>query len=208
MDSARPQHCSLFAFHFAFLLGGSFMKNWLNHKYTAISLAAGAVMLAAGSNLAAWAEKSSEEGGLLISQMQQSGGDPEFEEAVVKHILKRFFNRIDANDSQRKEISELVKDKRTANQAKRAALKVGIKDFLSAATSLDNSESSAATLRTKAKELRAMHEELMDDRLESFLKVRALLSSEQKEKLHNTCKSFGASTMFGRRFSSHIGETL
>lgn len=165
-------------------------------------------MLAAGSNLAAWAEKSSEEGGLLISQIQQSGGDPEFEDAVVKHILKRFFNRIDANDSQRKEISELVKNKRTANQAKREALKAGIKDFLSAATSLDNSESSAATLRTKAKELRAMHEELMDDRLESFLTVRALLSSEQKEKLHNTCKTFGANKMFGRRFSSHIGETL
>lgn len=165
-------------------------------------------MLAAGSNLAAWAEKSPEETALLISQVQQSGGDPEFEEAVVKHILKRFFNRIDASDSQRKEISELVKNKRTANQAKRETLKAGVKDFLSAATSLDNSDSSDATLRSKAKELRAMHEDLMDDRLESFLKIRSLLSSEQKEKLHNTCKIFGANKMFGRRFSSSLGENL
>lgn len=182
------------------------MKNWLNHKYTALSLTAGAIMLAAGSNLAAWAEKTSDT--LLISQAQVASNDPEFEEALVKHVLKRFFNRIDANDSQKKEISELVNNKRVANQAKRAALKAGMKDFLSSASSLDNSASSDATLRAKAKELRAMHEELMDDRLESFLKVRALLSSEQKEKLHNTCQLFGAHKGFIRKFSSSLGETL
>jgi Spy/CpxP family protein refolding chaperone len=184
------------------------MKNWHNHKYSALFLTTGAILLAAGCNLAALAEKSTEESTFLISQVQQSGVDPEFEEAVVKHALKRFFNRIDASDSQEREISELVNSKRKANQAKREALKAGMKDFVSAAANLDNSDSSSATLRTKAKELRALREELMDDRLESFLKVRALLSSEQKEKLHNTCKMFGANKMFGRRFSSHTGESL
>ena len=181
------------------------MKNWLNHKYTALSLVAGAVMLAAGSNLAAWAEKSgvgAVEDGLLISQAQISGGDPEFQEALVKHILKRFFNRIDATDNQRQEITELVNNKRKSNQARRDALKAGVKDFLSSATTLDNSEKSDSTLRTKAKELRVQHQELMDDRLESFLKVRALLTSEQKEKLHDSCK------LFGKRFSHRFGETL
>ena len=163
-------------------------------------------MLAAGSNLAAWAEKTSDT--LLISQAQASSSDPEFEEALVKHVLKRFFNRIDASESQKSEISELVNNKRVANQAKRAALKAGMRDFLSLASSLDNSANSDATLRTKAKELRAMHEVLMDDRLESFLKVRALLSNEQKEKLHNTCQLFGAHRGLMRKFSSSLGETL
>ncbi|CAN5212943.1 hypothetical protein BH11CYA1_BH11CYA1_35610 [soil metagenome] len=179
------------------------MKNWLNHKYTALSLVAGAVMLGAGTNLAAWAEKSgAAEEGLVIAQGQISGADPEFQQAVVKHVLKRFFNRIDASDSQKNDISELINGKVKSNQAKREALKAGMKDFLSSAATLDNSASSDSTLRAKAKELRVMHEELMDDRLESFLKVRALLTGEQKEKLHDTCK------LFGKRFSNRSGETL
>lgn len=165
-------------------------------------------MLVAGCNLAALAEKSAEETTFLISQVQQSGGDSELEEAVVKHALKRFFNRIDASENQKKEISELVNSKRKANQVKREALKTGMKDFVSSATRLDNSDSSSTTLRAKAKELRVLHEELMDDRLESFLKVRALLTGEQKEKLHNACMIFGDQRMFGRRFSSHTGESL
>ncbi len=163
-------------------------------------------MLAAGSNLAAWAEKTGDT--LLISQAQAASTDPEFEEAVVKHFLKRFFNRIDASESQKKKISELINSKRITNQAKRAALKAGMKDFLSSAASLDNSANSDATLRTKAKELRVMREELMDDRLESFLKVRSLLSTDQKEKLHDTCQLFGTQKGFIRKFSSSIGETL
>ncbi|MFA6207884.1 MAG: Spy/CpxP family protein refolding chaperone [Candidatus Obscuribacterales bacterium] len=175
------------------------MKSWLNNKYTVTALAAGALLLVSGSSLAVWAERSEREDvSVFLAQAQLGNGDPEFEAAVVKHLLKRFFNRIDASESQRTEISEIVESKRQANRSKRDALKAAMKEFLSSAASLDNSETSNDSLRAKAKVLRTMHEELMDDRLESFLKVRSLLSSEQKEKLHNNCKSFGAFKAFRR----------
>lgn len=172
------------------------MKSWLNNKYTVMSLAAGALLLVSGSSLAVWAEKS--EGQLFLAQTQLGNSDPEFEAAVVRHVLKRFLNRIDASESQRTEISEIVENKRKANQSKRDALKAAMKEFLSSAASLDNSESSNDSLRVQARVLRTMHEELMDDRLESFLKVRSLLSTEQKEKLHNSCKSVGGFKPFRR----------
>ena len=114
--------------------------------------------------------------------------DPEFADALVKHVLKRFYSRIEATDAQKTEITELVMNKRAANAAKRKALKDGLKDFMQSSSSLDNSTQSDKTLRDKAHTLRAMHEELMDDRLETFLKIRATLTAEQKDNLKKFCK--------------------
>jgi len=124
--------------------------------------------------------------------------DPEFADAVVNHLLKRFFNKIDATERQRSEITNLVVSKRVANAAKRKALKTEMKDFMQSTAELDNSSQSDKTLREKAHTLRAMYEELMDDRLETFLKIRTMLTAEQKKTLNKFAR------MHHRRLSKLI----
>jgi hypothetical protein len=59
---------------------------------------------------------------------------------VVKHALKRFFNRIDASDSQEERNIRASKPASAKpTKRKEQALKAGMKDFLSAAANLDNS---------------------------------------------------------------------
>ncbi len=149
------------------------MKITLWHK---IALAA-ALSVTACASLGALAE----DGADATEALEQA--DPEFQEAIVKHIIKRFCARIDATSEQKKEITELITKKRAANSDKRAALKASLKDFMQSAASLSNSPESDKTLREKAQSLRVAHEALMDDRLETFLKIRSMLTAEQKEKM-------------------------
>lgn len=122
-------------------------------------------------------------------EIAAESGDSEFRNALVKHVLKRFYNRIEASDEQKKEISEIVDNRMVANQSKRQAMRAGIKDFFNLSATLDNSQNSAAALKAKAHELRLAHQQLMDDRLETFLKIRALLSDEQRQKLQKSCQN-------------------
>lgn len=155
----------------------------INMRQNLILPVALALTLAAGLGLTALANDDNIRDGKAGIE-----ADPEFADALVKHILKRFYSRIGATEVQKTEITELVISKRAANAAKRKALKDGLKDFMQSSSSMDNSSQSDQSLRDKAHTLRAMHEELMDDRLETFLKIRAMLSAEQKDNLKKFAK--------------------
>jgi hypothetical protein len=142
------------------------------------------------SQAPAWSADDSEmvESAVALKR-QMPGQDPELQKALVKHLLKRFYSRIDASSAQRKEISQLVDERMVANESKREAMRAGLKEFLQMSATLDGSNSSNTALKEKAHQLRVAHAALNDDRLETFLKIRALLSDEQKQKLQKTCQN-------------------
>jgi Spy/CpxP family protein refolding chaperone len=103
--------------------------------------------------------------------------DKEFEAALRKHLQKRFFNLIDASDSQREQITSLLDESREAVRPQREKLKSEAIEL----TELMEGSSSEEQIRAKVQELRSLRDKLMDDRLTTALKVRALLKPEQRK---------------------------
>ncbi|MBX9938212.1 MAG: Spy/CpxP family protein refolding chaperone [Candidatus Obscuribacterales bacterium] len=113
-------------------------------------------------------------------------GDPEFRQALIKHLQKRFFKKIGATDEQKEKIGALINSKIEANQSKRAELRKELESF---ADLVSNPGTDEQTIRDKAMVLRKLHQNLMDDRLETMLAVRAMLNDEQKAKLGTRLKA-------------------
>lgn len=113
-------------------------------------------------------------------------GDPEFRQALIKHLEKRFFKKIGATEEQKEKIGALINNKIEANQSKREELRKGLESF---ADLISNPGTDEQTIRDKAMVLRRMHQNLMDDRLETMLAVRAMLTDEQKTKLGTRLKA-------------------
>jgi Spy/CpxP family protein refolding chaperone len=113
-------------------------------------------------------------------------GDPEFRQALIKHMQKRFFKRIGATEEQKEKIGALIDKKIEANQGKREELRKGLESF---ATLISSPGTNEQTIRDKALALRKLRENLMDDRLETMLSIRAMLDDEQKAKLGKRIKA-------------------
>ena len=113
-------------------------------------------------------------------------GDPEFRQALIKHMQKRFFKRIGATEEQKEKIGALIDKKVEANQGKREELRKGLESF---ATLISSPGTNEQAIRDKALALRKLRESLMDDRLETMLSIRALLDDEQKAKLGKRIKA-------------------
>ncbi|HEY9784070.1 MAG TPA: periplasmic heavy metal sensor [Candidatus Obscuribacterales bacterium] len=155
------------------------MRNKLNKSITALSLALGIGMGVAGVGFIApvWADNA--ELGSFI--------DPEFENAVRKHVEKRFFNLIDATDAQRNTLDELFKQRMESTRPVREEIRKG---FVEVSQMMADESVSDDQIIKKVHEIRALREKLMDGRLETALKVRATLTKEQKQTVSNRIIGF------------------
>ncbi len=115
----------------------------------------------------AWAGE--EAGGCLV--------DKDFELALKKHFEKRFFERIKATDEQKEKISSLIDARMEEAKPLREDLRAGALEF----TQLLGSDTSDTTIVDKAHSLREKRDKLMEERLQTLLKVRAILSAEQRK---------------------------
>ena len=139
-----------------------------------------AMLLAGGAGWLASEAKERRADGEALNLGDEPGCDPEFEKALIKHMEKKFFARIKATPEQRSKIAALVENKMDANSGKRKALRSGFKSLVEL---IRNPQAKDEEITARAQELRSMHQALMDDRLNTFLAVRALLDDEQKSKL-------------------------
>jgi Spy/CpxP family protein refolding chaperone len=104
--------------------------------------------------------------------------DGDFEEAMLKHFERRFFKRIDATDEQRTTMSEIFLKQMQSSRSQREAIRrklIDLSDFIAADGSTDEQ------IKEKVAELRTMHEKLMDTRVDTALKVRQVLTPEQRK---------------------------
>lgn len=104
--------------------------------------------------------------------------DPEWEGAVRKHVEKRFFNLIEATDSQKAQLDDLFKHQVEGNRQTREQVKKGAVEI---AQLMGDDSASDEQIKTKVQEIRKMREQLMDSRVDTALKVRAILTKEQRK---------------------------
>lgn len=105
--------------------------------------------------------------------------DPEFRQALIKHMEKRFFARIDATDEQQTQIKAIIEKSMSENQDKKKAMRTGVKELLA----MVQGDAKDEEIKAKVKDLRAIHESLTDARIESMLSIRKTLNDEQRAKL-------------------------
>ena len=103
--------------------------------------------------------------------------DKEFEVALRKHFEKRFFNFIDASDSQREQITSLLNERVEACRPQREKLKSEVIEL----SQMMASDASDEQLKNKLHEVRDTRDKLMDERMATALKVRTLLKPEQRK---------------------------
>ena len=103
--------------------------------------------------------------------------DKEFETALRKHFRKKFFNFIEASDSQSEQITAILDERSEACRPQREKLKSEAIEL----TQMMSGEASDEQIRSKFQELREVRDKLMDERMTTALKVRALLKPEQRK---------------------------
>ena len=139
-------------------------------KRNSIALALGAGVLIAGAPFVAPA--------LAGPLNSDSLVDPEWESAVRKHIEKRFFNLIEATDSQKAQLDDIFKKMCDENRATREQVKQGAVDV---ANMMADQSATDEQIRNKVADIRKLREKLQDTRLDTALKVRAILTNEQRK---------------------------
>lgn len=161
-------------------------------KHLALGLAS--LCLLAGAHTAMAQEESQ------TNEIKIEESDPEFEQAVLKHFEKRFFKRIEATSEQKDKIDKLLTGKLSENRSKRQACKKAVKELLAMVADPASSEDS---IRAQAEKARSIHSELSQDRLNTFLAVRAMLTESQKKQLGDRLKNLGARF---RRVAGHFAD--
>jgi Spy/CpxP family protein refolding chaperone len=113
--------------------------------------------------------------------------DGEFEEAMLKHFEKRFFKRIDATEDQQSELSAIFLKQMQGTRSQREAIRhkvIDLSDYCASESATDDQ------IKEKIAELRAMREKLADSRIEVALKVRKILTAEQRKQISDRIANF------------------
>jgi Spy/CpxP family protein refolding chaperone len=106
--------------------------------------------------------------------------DADWENCLRKHVEKRFFHLIEAREDQQKTLDALFKSRMEVSRPTRETLREGAVEL---AQLFASSDATDEQIEQKSKQLRALHEKLSDERIETALKVRGILDADQKKVL-------------------------
>lgn len=104
--------------------------------------------------------------------------DADFENALRKHFQKRFFNLIDATGEQQTQISKLLQERQEQTRPQREQLRQGL---LELSQLMANDATTDDQIKDKVAKLKEMRAHIQDERLDTILKVRAILTPEQRK---------------------------
>jgi len=102
--------------------------------------------------------------------------DAEFEHCLRKKFQKRFFNRIDATDEQAEQLSSLFAQRMDSTRPAREELRG---KFLELVALASNKDAGDQAVLEKVEQLRNLHQQIMDKRIETLLQVRSILTQDQ-----------------------------
>jgi Spy/CpxP family protein refolding chaperone len=108
--------------------------------------------------------------------------DKDFGVALRRFVSKRFYNRVDATDEQRAKLDSIWTTTMDATRADREAIRHGMLDLSNLMASEDATDEQ---ITEKAHEVRALHEKVMDERLNSMLEARKVLTKEQRQRIND-----------------------
>ena len=113
--------------------------------------------------------------------------DKDLEVALKNHFQKRFFNLIDASDKQQEEISGLIDKQMEAARPIRQNIREQLLDL---SDLMADSNSTDEQLKAKIESIRESRKQIQDSRTETALKIRSVLSADQKKLVSAKLKGF------------------
>ena len=142
-------------------------------------LALGIVSLLAGLQLSPMFAKDGDQ------SSSKSASDSDWADCLRHHMQKRLFSSIDATKEQQEQLSGIFGDAMEQNRGLRSQMK---EKTLAIIDAFSEEKTSNDQLRQQVAELKAVRDKLMDARLDSALKARALLTADQKKMLAEKVK--------------------
>lgn len=117
-----------------------------------------------------------------IAQVKEPLIDSEFENAVRVIITKRFCNRIDATDDQRAKLTALFKETMQTTRPMREQFRRKLLDVsaLMASTTATDDQ-----IKQEVQSARVLGQQLVDQRVNTVLEVRKILTPEQRQRIHD-----------------------
>jgi Spy/CpxP family protein refolding chaperone len=146
---------------------------------TAISIAAGSVFGPARAQVS--------DNQTIVASNDEPLVDKPFEECLLQHFEKKFFNRIEATGEQREKLSAILSERIGATRPLREKLR---HEFLAMTDLMANDTATAKDISSQEKVVMALRDELADERLSTALKVREVLTPAQRQKISNRVHEF------------------
>jgi Spy/CpxP family protein refolding chaperone len=106
--------------------------------------------------------------------------DKGFEESLLKHFSKRFYNRIDASDEQRQRLSEILNKRANETRALREQVRA---ELVKINAMMGEDKTTDEQIVAETQVLKSLRDRLMDERVQSALQVRAALTSGQRAQI-------------------------
>ncbi len=106
--------------------------------------------------------------------------DKPFEQCLIKHFQTRFFNRIDASPKQRQKLGAIFARRSEETRPVREQLRQG---YLELSEMLAKEDATDEQLTAKAHEVRGLRDKVMDERINSVLEARAVLTPAQRRQI-------------------------
>jgi Spy/CpxP family protein refolding chaperone len=121
---------------------------------------------------------------MLVAQASNESSDAQvdsqFQDLVRKHFETRFFNKIAASEDQREKLSALLDKSFVETRPLREESR---QDRLDLNKLLADDKVSDEQVLDKANEVKSIREKLMDERMETALAVRKILTPDQRRKV-------------------------
>lgn len=131
--------------------------------------------------------------------------DKDFEMALRKFVSKRFYNRIDATDEQRAKLDSIWMSTMEATRPQREQLRQGA---LELSNLIAGDEATDEQITQKVQQLRALHEKVMDQRIDSLLQARKVLTAEQRAQINERITQVITGGARPRRLGFMLNESL
>lgn len=144
--------------------------------------------------------------GVLMGPASASDGDSplidkETEGLVRKIVAKRFCKRVGASNEQKQKIEALIAATTDQTRPMREEMRHKLLDL---SALMSSAEATEDQIKNQVADIRALREKLMDQRLSAVLKLRQILTIEQRQKIHQRVTEilsgdFGPREFNGRR---------
>ena len=129
--------------------------------------------------------------------------DKDFEVALRKWVTKRFYNRIDATEEQRQKLDSLFsatqEETRPAREQFRRSL-LELSDLMASDSATDEE------IQAKVKQVREQKQKIMDQRINTALAARKVLTSAQRQKIHDRISNLISGNIKPRRLGMLLDE--
>lgn len=129
--------------------------------------------------------------------------DKDFEVALRKWVTKRFYNRIEATDDQRQKLDSLFSSTQEETRPLREQFR---RSLIELSDMMAGEEATDEQIQAKVKDVRELKQKIMDQRINTALAARKVLTPAQRQKIHERITNLISGNLKPRRLGMLLDE--